>query len=678
MPEVPAVPDASPPRIDLDPGLETRVAEALADEGALARAMPAFEPRPGQRRMAAAAARILDTGGVLLAEAGTGTGKTLAYLVPAILSGQRVLISTGTKNLQDQIYYKDLPDLRHALGVDFRATYMKGRGNYLCLHRFATTHAEAAGSLLPLAERSVLDQLAEWADQTETGDRAEIEDLPDNLAVWNDVAATSENCIGTECPSYQECFVTTMRQRAAESDVIIVNHHLLCADAAVRQSAYGEVIPACTVAVIDEAHQLEDVATQYFGIAVSNRRLDELYRDGRRLVAGEAPPAVELEEASVLELLDLLDGVRNDAHLFFGSLAPAAVGERTRVTADTLSAVAEPARRLGRSLGDLASALSRLTGPSGSTDLAALGRRADEIRTQLGFLLAANDPTYVYFVERRGRGLLLRAAPIDVSSIIRELLIERMESTVLTSATLTVDTSFAYLRGRLGIADATELRLPSEFDYREQAILYLPREMPSPRHPGFTAAVAREVTALLRITAGRAFVLFTSHANLRDVHARLDPTLPYPLLVQGSSPRSVLLREFRATPNAVLLATSSFWQGVDVAGDALSCVVIDKLPFASPGDPLTAARMEQIDADGGNPFSDYQVPLAILTLLQGLGRLLRHRTDRGVLALLDPRLRTKGYGRRFLDSLPPAPVTHDLAPVARFFHPADGSSRADC
>ncbi len=667
MPEVPAVPDASPPRPDLEPGLATRVAEALADDGALACAMPAFEPRPGQRRMAAAAAHVLETGGVLLAEAGTGTGKTLAYLVPAILSGQRVLISTGTKNLQDQIFYKDLPDLRHALGVDFRATYMKGRGNYLCLHRFATRRAEAAASLLPLAERSVLDQLAAWADQTETGDRAEIEDLPDNLAVWNDVAATSENCIGTECPAYQECFVTTMRQRAAESDVVIVNHHLLCADAAVRQSAYGEVIPACTVAVIDEAHQLEDVATQYFGIAVGNHRLDELYHDGRRLVAGDAPPAIELEKASVLELLDLLDGVRSDAHLFFGSLAPAAVGERARVTAETLAAVAEPARRLGRSLGDLAGALSRLAGPSGSTDLAALGRRADEIRTQLAFLLAAGDAAYVYFVERRGRGVFLRAAPIDVSSIIRELLIERMESTVLTSATLTVDASFAYLRGRLGIADATELRLPSEFDYREQAILYLPREMPPPRHPGFTAAVAREVTALLRITAGRAFVLFTSYANLRDVHARLDPTLPYPLLVQGTSPRSVLLREFRATRNAVLLATSSFWQGVDVAGDALSCVVIDKLPFASPGDPLTAARMEQIDADGGNPFSDYQMPLAILTLLQGLGRLLRHRTDRGVLALLDPRLRTKGYGRRFLDSLPPAPVTHDLASVASFF-----------
>ena len=665
--------DDRPPRPAAAPGLEARVAEAFADGGALARAMPAFEPRPGQRRMAAAAARVLETGGVLLAEAGTGTGKTLAYLVPAILSGRRVLVSTGTKNLQDQIFYKDLPDLRRALGVDFRAACMKGRGNYLCLHRFETACAEAAGALLPLADRGVIEQLAEWAEGTKTGDRAEIEDLPDDLPIWNDVAATSENCIGTECPAYQECFVTKMRQRAAESDVVIVNHHLLCADAAVRQSAYGEVIPACTTAVIDEAQQLEDVATQYFGIAVSNHRLDELCRDGRRLAAGDGPQPAEIEEASARELLDLLDGARNDAQFFFGALAPAAAaGERTRVTADALTGAAEPARRLGRRLGDLAAAAARLAEPSGSTDLAALGRRADEIRTQLAFLLAADDAAYVYFVERRGRGLFLRAAPIDVSSIIRELLIERMESTVLTSATLSVDDSFAYARGRLGIADAAELKLPSEFDYREQAILYLPRGMPAPNHPRFTAAVAREVTALLRITRGRAFVLFTSYANLRDVRDRLDPTLPYPLLVQGTAPRSVLLREFRATPNAVLLATSSFWQGVDVAGEALSCVVIDKLPFASPGDPLTAARMEQIDADGGNPFSDYQVPLAILTLLQGIGRLLRHRTDRGVLALLDPRLRTRGYGRRFLDSLPPAPVTHDLARVARFFDPAAG------
>ena len=651
-----------------DTGLESQVAAALADGGPLARAMPAFESRPGQRRMAAAAARALEQGGVLLAEAGTGTGKTLAYLVPAILSGHRVIVSTGTKNLQDQIFYKDLPDLQHALGVEFRATYMKGRSNYLCLHRFEAARAEARAALLPGPHQDDLDRLAEWAAQSETGDRAEVEDLPDDLPIWHDIAATSENCIGSECPRHQECFVTRMRQRAAESDLLIVNHHLLCADAAVRRSAYGEVIPACDVAVIDEAHQLEDVATQYFGIAVSTYRLDELDRDARRLAAGDGS-GTALDESSGDELLVLLNRVREGARVFFGSLAPAvAAGERVRMTPEASAMIAEPGRRLGRNLADLAALLSQLAAPSDSVDLAALGRRAEEIGRQLAFLLAAEDAAFVYFLERRGRGLFLRAAPIDVSDIVRELLLDRMRSTILTSATLTVDASFTYLRGRLGIADASELRVASEFDYREQAVLYLPRHMPPPRHPAFAEAVAREVAALLRVTEGRAFVLFTSYANLRDVHARLESELPYPVLVQGAAPRTVLLREFRATPHAVLLATSSFWQGVDVAGDALSCVVIDKLPFASPGDPLTAARMEQIAEDGGNPFADYQVPLAILTLLQGLGRLLRHRSDRGVLALLDGRLRTKGYGQRFIDSLPPAPITHDLERVHRFFN----------
>ena len=619
--------------------------------------------------MAAAAARVLEQGGVLLAEAGTGTGKTLAYLVPAILSGRRIIVSTGTKNLQDQIFYKDLPALQDALGIEFRATYMKGRGNYVCLHRFEAARAEARAALLPGPHHDDLDRLAEWAAQTATGDRAEVEDLPDDLPIWPDLAATSENCIGSECPRHQDCFVTKMRQRAAESDLVIVNHHLLCADAAVRQSAYGEVIPACEVAVIDEAHQLEDVATQYFGVAVSTYRLDELDRDGRRLAAGDAPPAAALDESSGDEVLALLNRVRDDARVFFGSLAHAAApGERVRMTPEASAMIAEPGRRLGRGLAELAASLSRLAAPSDSVDLAALGRRAEEIGRQLAFLLAADDAAFVYFLERRGRGLFLRAAPIDVSGIVRELLLDRMQSTILTSATLTVDASFTYLRGRLGIADASELRVASEFDYREQAVLYLPRQMPPPRHPRFAEAVAREVAALLRVTEGRAFVLFTSYANLRDVHARLEPELPYPVLVQGAAPRTVLLREFRATPHAVLLATSSFWQGVDVAGDALSCVVIDKLPFASPADPLTAARMEQIAEDGGNPFADYQVPLAILTLLQGLGRLLRHRSDRGVLALLDARLRTKGYGQRFVDSLPPAPITHDLGRVQRFFN----------
>ena len=659
-------------------GLEPQVGEALADGGALARAMPAFEPRPGQRRMAAAAARVLDGGGVLLAEAGTGTGKTLAYLVPAILSGRRVLVSTGTRNLQDQIYYKDLPALGEALGVEVRATYMKGRGNYLCRHRFETARSEAQESLIPSPDGGWLDQLAEWAAQTETGDRAEVEDLPDDLPLWQDVAATSENCIGKECPDYRECFVTTMRQRAAESDVVIVNHHLLCADAAVRQGAYGEVIPACDAAVIDEAHQLEDVATQYFGIAISTRRFDELDRDVHRLVVGEKA-TVEIADGAVREILTLLDRARDGARLLFGTLAPAAPasGERTRMTSETLAPAAVLGRRLGGCLEELGAALAGVAKGPPNADLAALARRAGELREQLTFLLAANDTAFVYFLERRARALFLRAAPIDVSGIVRELLLDRMQAAILTSATLTVDASFAYVRGRLGIGEAVELRVPSEFDYAEQAVLYLPRDVPPPRHPGFGAAVARQVAGLLRVTRGRAFVLFTSYATLREVRIRLEPELSYPLLVQGSAPRTVLLREFRTTPNAVLLATSSFWQGVDVAGEALSCVVIDKIPFAPPGDPLTAARIERIAEDGGNPFADYQVPLAILTLLQGLGRLLRHRTDRGVLALLDSRLHTRGYGYRFLESLPPAPVTGDLAEVDRFFNGAGAATVPD-
>ena len=661
MPELPAIPD--------HPELTHAVAEAFADDGVLAGALPAFEARETQRSMAASAAELFEHGGVLLAEAGTGTGKTLAYLVPAILSGQRVLVSTGTKNLQDQIFYKDLPALRTALATPFTAAYMKGRGNYLCLHRFAALQGDDGPR--PAADAAYIAQIAEWAEQTETGDRAEIEDLPDNLAVWHDVSATSENCIGTECPSYQECFVTKMRQRAAESDLIIVNHHLLCADAAVRQSDYGEVIPACSYAVIDEAHQLEDVATQYFGVTVSNHRLDELERDGRRVLGDVAD--INVDEASLRELRDLLDRVRDSARFFFGAITASSVAtDRSRLTPEAIAPVAEPGRRVARALADLARALS--TADAAAEDLQALSRRATEIGGQLSFLLAADDRDFVYFLELRRRGVFLRASPIDVSGIVRELLLDRMQGTILTSATLTVDASFHYVRDRLGVADASELRLTSEFDYREQAVFYLPRDMPDPRHPTFTQAVAQHVEGLLRVTAGRAFVLFTSYANLRDVEARLAPTLPYPILVQGRAPRTVLLREFRSTPNAVLLATSSFWQGVDVVGDQLSCVVIDKLPFASPGDPLTAARMEKIADDGGSAFGDYQVPLAILALQQGLGRLLRHRTDRGVLALLDSRVQTKGYGHRFIASLPPAPVTHDLAEVDRFFN-AEGLER---
>jgi ATP-dependent DNA helicase DinG len=649
------------------------VETAFAPDGPIAQALPGFEAREGQLQMAAAVCDVFAGGGVLLAEAGTGTGKTLAYLIPAIFSRQRVLVSTGTKNLQEQIFFKDLPVLRDSLGVPFKATYMKGRGNYLCLHRFAAyKDGGTAQSLGFTRDESIYVRLIDdWRRETETGDRAELENLPEDLPIWKEIAASSENCIGAECPQYNDCFVTRMRQRAAEADVVIVNHHLLCADAAVRQSDYGEVIPDCRYAVVDEAHQLEDVATQYFGIAVSNYRLDDIARDVERAAGGNQ--IADRERADAIR--DAAERVRDDARLFFGALqtmrfeAPGVGAEnRIRVQPSQLERVVDEGAALVRALDALQAeiALTR----DAPVDVLSIGTRTGELRSDLAFLLQADDPGYVYYLEVRGRGVFLRASPIDVSNIVRALLLDRMKTTVLTSATLTVDGSFEYLRGRLGVSRAHDVRLASEFDYRRQSILYLPKRMPDPRSREFGSAVAREVVEIVKRTRGRAFVLFTSYANLREVQARAASEIEYPILIQGSAPRSALLRDFKATPNAVLLATSSFWQGVDVMGDALSCVIIDKLPFASPGDPITAARIEAINARGGSAFGEYQIPLAILALQQGLGRLLRHRQDRGVLAVLDPRLRSMGYGRRFLASLPPAPVTNQLDDIERFFEDA--------
>ena len=645
--------------------------------------MPAFEPRAGQAEMAAAVARVFDRGGVLLAEAGTGTGKTLAYLVPAILSRERVLISTGTKNLQEQIYFKDIPALRDALGIPFTAACMKGRANYLCLHKLDQLN-DGAGAL---THDVFLPIISEWSRRTQTGDRAELQDLPEDVGFWNEVAATAETCLGAECPRYDDCFVTRMRQRAAEADVVIVNHHLLCADAAVRQSNFGEVIPACSRAILDEAHQLEDVATQYFGYSVSTYRVDELARDAERLVAGG------LDDRKTRDAIErAVEALRDAARDFFSDLAFAHRGnaavrheERVRATPASLGEAYDAAAHLTGALDLVESALAAASpalppGASGSDDdgganraadaaemFAALVRRAGTLRDELRFLLRASDEAYVYFVEFRGRGMFLRASPIDVSTIVHDLLIDKMHTTVLTSATLTVDGSFDYLRARLGIRSADEIRLASEFDFARQAVLYLPPRMPDPRSDAFAPAASRQVIEILKRTRGRAFVLFTSYATLRSVQAMAEMALDYPIFVQGSAPRSQLLNQFRATPHAVLFATSSFWQGVDVVGEALSCVIIDKLPFTSPADPITAARIDAIRAQGGDPFADYQVPLAILALQQGLGRLIRHRRDRGVLAVLDPRLRTKGYGRRFIESLPAAPIVSDLAHVDAFF-----------
>ena len=715
MPEVPPV-----SRVAAKPSLTDRVADVFSPDGPLARALPEFEPRGGQVTMATAVAEAFERGGVVLAEAGTGTGKTLAYLVPAILSRERVLISTGTKNLQEQIYFKDLPTLDAALGVSFTATYMKGRANYLCLHRLdqlldgdSSSRRRAPGGRRAVDSAVFLPLIQDWSTRTDTGDRAELEDLPEDLPFWSEVSAIAEACLGSECPRCDDCFVTRMRQRAAAADVVIVNHHLLCADASVRQSSFGEVIPACSRAVIDEAHQLEDVATQYFGFSFSNYRVEELARDVERLladagIAGGPAQRRDLEKA--------IEHLREHAGDFFSELALAHRGEehardraattlredRVRATEASLAEVREAAALLTGAL-DLVESMLALTEHAGADntesdagkrvremrgphdaksddgaptkrsreaeapDIEALARRAAVLRDELRFLLHASDPEYVYFIEFRGRGIFLRASPIDVSRIVRELLLDRMRTIVMTSATLAVDGRFDYIRNRLGIDNATEVRLPSEFDFARQALLYLPKTMPDPRLPEFAIAAGREVVEILKRSRGRAFVLFTSYATLRDVRSIVEMALDYPIFVQGTAPRSQLLKRFRETPHAVLLATSSFWQGVDVIGDALSCVIVDKLPFASPSDPITAARIDAIRMKGGEPFEEYQVPLAILTLQQGLGRLIRHRRDRGVLAVLDPRLRTKVYGRRFLASLPPAPLVRDLSAVAAFF-----------
>lgn len=664
MPDVPALSAGR---------LKAGTERVIGPGGTLEAALPGFEVRNSQRAMAGAVADVIAEGGVLLAEAGTGTGKTLAYLVPAILSGQRVLVSTGTKNLQEQLIDKDVPLLRQALGVPFRATCMKGRSNYLCLHRFEQVRTDDR----PRDDhtRIALALIDHWAGKTDTGDRAELEELPDDLPIWPSIAATTENCLGSECPRYDDCFVTRMRQRAADSDVVVVNHHLLCADAQVRRHSFGEVIPECQVAIIDEAHQLEDVATQYFGVVVSNFRIDQLVTDASTVTFATGMVAeadrqryvLAVERVSVTARAFMLELAAKRPGVHQKGEAPAGLfDERLRVTGETLAdAVGESGLALLEALGQLEEAVALLRDVP--EDVRAVGRRASETRDDLRFLLRAETDTFVYFLELRGRGIYLRAAPIDVSHIIRDVLLDRMAAVVLTSATLSVGGSFGYIRARLGVSQATEVQVPSEFDYRSQALLYLPRRMPDPRSREYQAAVADEAEVLLRASEGRAFLLFTSYSALREAHARLAERLPYPMLVQGSAPRGVLVDQFRRTPNAVLFGTASFWQGVDVVGDALSCVIIDKLPFASPADPVTAARIESLNQRGLDAFGAYQVPLAILALLQGVGRLIRHKTDRGVLSILDPRLQSMGYGRRFLASLPPAPITRRVEDVERFF-----------
>jgi len=615
--------------------------------GLLSQHLDHFEFREEQFRMACLVENALNKEHYLIVEAGTGIGKTLAYLIPAILSKKKVIISTGTKNLQEQIYYNDIPLLHTILPLPFRAAYMKGRTNYLCLNRFERFKSQPTFSFR--SEISHFETISHWVHTTLTGDRSELEDIPDDYSTWSEICSDANYCLGQKCHHFKECFLTLLKQKAQQADIIIVNHHLFFADVMLKTTGYGEVIPQHDAVVFDESHQIEEIATHYFGMTVSNYRIDELVRDTLR----------ELKQSgfSLKPFNPLLDRLQTGCSLFFQHFISPQSRYRLRqhhLTAKVVTALTS----LLNNFMALHSKLDTLSSKTEATE--ALSRRAQEIHQHLTFIAEGKDPAYVYWCEVKGKGIFLKASPIDVGTILNQALFEHKNTLIFTSATLSTDRNFSYFKDRLGLGqekEIEELILDSHFDYTKQAILYLPHNLPAPDDEEFTRMAAGEIADILDVTCGRAFVLFTSYKNMTEIYHHLKDRIPFTLLLQGEKPRSVLLRHFKENINSVLFATSSFWEGVDVQGEALSCVIIDKLPFDPPTEPMVEARIEYIAAQGGNAFFSYQIPSAIISLKQGLGRLIRNREDRGVLSILDKRLSTRSYGKQFLKSIPPYPIT---------------------
>jgi ATP-dependent DNA helicase DinG len=607
--------------------------------GWLARNHPLYEFRSAQLEMAEEVESALEHHRHLIVEAGTGTGKTLAYLAPILRSGRRVVVSTGTKNLQEQLFFKDIPFLKK-LVPGMRAILMKGRQNYLCRQKLYDLEKQPA--LIGMTDTPHYSLIRSWEERTETGDRAELEDLPDSSELWPRIDARRETCLGQKCPQFDRCFITWLHQRASEANLIIVNHHLFFADLALKRIDYGSLLPEYAAVVFDEAHEIEEVATRYFGQQVSNYRVEELAHD--------TEATARLHDLRVPELFAAVGELRRRADLFF-ELFPSSEGRSSfEHRAEFLKQNRGAYSSLLNSFVRLQSELMRVKDrPEAITKLA---ERAVELRGNLELVMERSDHNMVFWWERRGRGLFLEATPIDVSPILRERLFERVETVILTSATLAVAGNFSFLKARLGIQNAKERILPSHFNFEEQALLYIPAHLPDPREPEFSSVAAHEVVLLLKATRGRAFVLFTSYGQMRDLFERVRPRLQYPMMIQGSAPAPVLLKKFRSASHAVLFATSSFWQGVDVQGQQLSAVIIDRIPFAVPTDPVVAARVRQINDEGGSGFSQYQVPEAVIALKQGFGRLIRSENDHGLLAILDNRLIRKGYGKIFFDSLP--------------------------
>ena len=659
-----------------DPSENLSVDEFFRPGGLLSESLDTWEDRPGQYEMATGVAEAIHERRNLIVEAGTGTGKTLAYLVPLVLTGKRAVVSTGTKNLQEQLIRKDVPFLEEVLDHKLQVAVMKGRNNFLCRQKLADQ--EGKPKLEGLEEVSEFSLIRAWADRTQTGDRAELPELRGDSKLWPRLDARREACTGRRCELFDQCFLTKMHQRAREADLIVVNHHLFFADLSLRRDDFGSIIPNYQGVVFDEAHEIEGVVGQFFGVRVSSFQFNELARDIRNAAKKGGFGSTRLNRG--------LKAFQDSSKEFFELFDEFESRQRFAERAAFRKQHFEQYHALLKAIEGLHSHLSLTKGRSDETDplknraqllgltlrtlLADVdGALADQAYEYpvLGLLVEDNRGNFVYWVEKRRKNVFLQATPIEVNSILHETLFEHQGSVILASATLAVDGSFDYIRGRLGLGSANELVVPGHFDYGRQALLYVPRYMPDPRSPDYSRRAVEEIKQLLRLSRGRAFVLCTSYQQMRKLHKAVSFTIEYRCLIQGQGPNAVVLDEFRKTPNCVLFATYSFWQGVDVPGEQLSCVIVDKLPFAVPSDPVVEARIKRIRREGGNPFWEFQIPAAALTLKQGFGRLIRRATDRGVLALLDNRIATKGYGKIFLNSLPNYARTSRIQDVAEFF-----------
>jgi len=632
--------------------------EVFEPGGVLTQKLPRFENRPSQLQMARAVLSAIRERYPLCIEAGTGTGKTLAYLIPVAFSQKRVIISTATKNLQEQLFQKDIPFVRKHLFPDLRATYMKGRQNYICLKRLEQQGRQksivASGSLDP--HRSLM----KWVRKTNTGDRAELEWLSDRDPLWDSLDARSERCVGQKCERFEECYVTRMRQKAFESDVVVLNHALLFSSLALETDEIGSVLPDFPVLILDEAHEVEDVASEYFGSRLSSYQIQDFCRELER-----AFPA----NGDVSKLANRLARTSDDFFLSFP-------GQEGKYSLNFFRDVSGSSTDLRFDLGQKSTRFKEgLLGiyhrleleESRSGEAGTLVRRLERYLAGLEEIFDTDDPGNVYWFDRSRRGTSIHVNPINVAPVLRKAVFSKTDSTILTSATLTTEGNFTYLRKRLGVPEPEELIVPGEFDYAKQALLYVPRALPDPRAPERFPRLLEEVSTILLATQGSAFVLCTSYQQMTQLYETLGETLQFPVMCQGGKPKSQLLEDFRGTPNAVLFATSSFWQGVDVQGDALKAVIIDKLPFQVPTEPVVAARLNQLQREKKNPFMEYSVPAAIISLRQGLGRLIRSREDRGILAILDSRLWTRAYGKQFFRSLPNCPITDNIEDLRNFF-----------